>query len=62
MKQIAARASKNTNDVHVINRTANLTIGAAPFMGGTAILQVTNNAVRVLEPGQLHLFFLQIVL
>ncbi|KAI0313592.1 CPSF A subunit region-domain-containing protein [Amylostereum chailletii] len=39
-----------TNDINITNRIPSLTVGAAAFFNGTAILHVLSNAIRVLEP------------
>ncbi|KAH8992719.1 CPSF A subunit region-domain-containing protein [Lactarius akahatsu] len=37
-------------DITITNRVQGVTVGAAPFFQGTAILHVLSNAIRVLEP------------
>jgi cleavage and polyadenylation specificity factor subunit 1 len=43
--------------IAIRNRTPGMTVSAGAFFGGTAILHVLNNAIRVLEPGTRTLLY-----
>ena len=47
--QFGTRTPKG--DITITNRVQGVTVGAAPFFQGTAILHVLSNAIRVLDPG-----------
>ncbi|KAH7107502.1 CPSF A subunit region-domain-containing protein [Auriculariales sp. MPI-PUGE-AT-0066] len=47
LSRLAIRDDRD--DAEIISRYANVTVGAGPFFQRTAILQVTTNAIRVLE-------------
>jgi hypothetical protein len=49
MWQFGTRTPKG--DITITTRVQGVTVGAAPFFLGTAILHVLSNAIRVLEPG-----------
>jgi cleavage and polyadenylation specificity factor subunit 1 len=53
LSRVAAKSPKG--EVSFLNRSAVLTIGAGGFFGGTAIIQVTGNSVRLLETGKFPL-------
>ena len=50
--QFGTRTPKG--DITITTRVQGVTVGAAPFFQGTAILHVLSNAIRVLEPGTSH--------
>ena len=50
--QFGTRTPKG--DITITTRVQGVTVGAAPFFQGTAILHVLSNAIRVLEPGTLR--------
>src|SRR6266404_7386449 len=52
MWQFGTRTPKG--DITITTRVQGVTVGAAPFFQGTAILHVLSNAIRVLEPGTSH--------
>jgi hypothetical protein len=47
--QFGTRTPKG--DITITTRVQGVTVGAAPFFLGTAILHVLSNAIRVLDPG-----------
>jgi cleavage and polyadenylation specificity factor subunit 1 len=49
VRQFGTRTPKG--DITITNRVQGVTVGAAAFFQGTAILHVLSNAIRVLEPG-----------
>ena len=50
MWQFGTRTLKG--DITITTRVQGVTVGAAAFFQGTAILHVLSNAIRVLEPGK----------
>jgi cleavage and polyadenylation specificity factor subunit 1 len=58
--QLAHRGPKT--DITISVRIPGTTIGAGSFMKNTAILHVTTNAIRVLEPGELTPYVFSLVL
>jgi hypothetical protein len=54
--QFGTRTPKG--DITITTRVQGVTVGAAPFFQGTAILHVLSNAIRVLEPGTLRQSYL----
>jgi cleavage and polyadenylation specificity factor subunit 1 len=50
--QFGTRSPKG--DITITTRVQGVTVGAAPFFLGTAILHVLSNAIRVLDPGTLY--------
>jgi cleavage and polyadenylation specificity factor subunit 1 len=54
--EVATRGGQG--DIVFPSRVAGTTIGCGAFFAATAILHVMSNAVRVLEPGALIIWFL----